>query len=205
MFGTVAERVVWAVSVTGQWLVWLALLGIHRFVPDQLRISVWRPAELFRTPLVLSLDPTGWTMAFVIATILLAIGLTSSARTGSATPATRAFLSIYGALSMAAVIAGNLLTLAVIWAMIEVVAFATSLVLVGQREIIPAKSSAWPFRGPASCFSWGLPSCLGPVESLAPRDWHRGGLSWGLPPRSFGGGLFLRIILSLVYPGSAVA
>jgi hypothetical protein len=131
------ERVVWAVAVSGQWLVWLVLLGVHRFVPVEISLSIWRPSALFQTPLVLSLDSTGWTMAFALSSLLLAIGLTSAARQGSATPATRAFLSVYGALGMAAVLAGNLLTLAIVWAMMDVVAFSSSLVLVARRDIVP--------------------------------------------------------------------
>jgi hypothetical protein len=132
-----AERVVWAVSVGGQWLVWLSLIALRGSVPSELQFSVWRPLELFQTPLVLKLDVVGWTMAFAIATLLLAIGLTSAARQGSATPLTRMFLSTYGALCMAAVMAGNLLTMAVIWATMEVVAFASSILLVARRDIIP--------------------------------------------------------------------
>jgi len=155
------ERVVWAVSVAGQWLVWLVLLGLHRFVPSSLSLSVWRPAEVFRTPLVLSLDATGWTMAFSIATLLLAIGLTSAARSGSATAATRAFLAVYGALGMAAVVAGNLLTLAVLWAMMEVVAFSTSLVLIRKRDIIPREIQRLAVQGTSITLLLGTAVLLG--------------------------------------------
>jgi len=190
-----SERAVWAVSVTGQWLVWLVVLGLHRFVPTNLSLSVWRPAELFRTPLVLTLDSTGWTMGFSIATLLLAIGLTSAARTGSATPATRAFLAVYGALGMAAVVAGNLLTLAVLWAMMEVVAFSTSLVLIRKRDIIPREILRLAVQGTSVGLLLGAAVLLGasrtsPVPSRIV-DWgYLLGLGaafirWGLFPAHY--------------------
>jgi hypothetical protein len=132
-----SERAVWAISVAGQFLVWLVILAIHRYIPSRLSVSVWRPTQLFGTPLVLSLDATGWAMDFGIATLLLSIGLTSASRRGSATPATRVFIYAYGALAMMAVMAGNLLTLAIVWAMTEVIAFSTSLILVARKDIIP--------------------------------------------------------------------
>jgi len=184
------ERVVWAVSVAGQWLVWLTLLGIHRYVPTEIGISVWRPVALFQTPLVLSLDTTGWTMAFAIATLLLAIGMTSAARSGSATPATRVFLSVYGALGMAAVTAGNLLTMGMAWAMMEVVAFTTSLVLVGRRDIIPREILRLAMQGTSVILLLAAAVLLGSNGVPGVRGMSAWGYALGLAAAVLRWGLF---------------
>ena len=135
------ERVVWGVSAVGQSAVWISLLFMKGLIPIQVQLSVWQPVSLFATPVSLELDRIGWTVSFVISTLLLAISLTSVARAGSATPATRTFMCVFGALGMAAAMAGNLLTAAVLWALIDVVAFASHLVLVRRSEMVPVEAT----------------------------------------------------------------
>jgi hypothetical protein len=120
------ERVVWAVSSGAALIAWLVSLGLVVAIPLVTRLSVWRPTALFDSRLELHLDSVGWYFLYATATITLSISLTEPVRSKRIQPETNSIVLAYSALAMVAMLAGNLLTVATTWALMD---FLTLLLL----------------------------------------------------------------------------
>jgi hypothetical protein len=113
------ERVVWAVSSGAALIVWLVSLGLVVAIPLVTRLSVWRPTALFDSRLELHLDSVGWYFLYATATVTLSILLTEPARSKAILPETNSTVLAYSASAMTAMLAGNLLTVAMTWALMD--------------------------------------------------------------------------------------
>ncbi len=113
-------RVLWGLSVGTALLAWLVSLGLILLLPQVTRISVWQPQALFQSQLELRLDRVSWPFLYATSTVLLAIIFTHPARTGETLPGTRALILAYTTLPMIAILAGNMLTIATAWAVMDV-------------------------------------------------------------------------------------
>lgn len=118
------ERAWWLIAVASAFLAWLYTLSLLRSIPVSFQVSVWRPEALFASQLELLLDPLGWEAVYAAATLLLSILITAVARPGEVTAAGRAMMLVYTALAVVAMLAGNLLTVATSWALLDLTAFA---------------------------------------------------------------------------------
>jgi hypothetical protein len=118
-----ATRSHWALSAA----IGLALLsanGLYWLLPTTpLEVSTWEPAELFQARLLLRLDLSALALTASISLLLLTIYVTGPARPGSASPITRLLGAGYTGLALAAVMADNLLSVALIWGLADVCAF----------------------------------------------------------------------------------
>jgi len=114
------ERVLWALNSGTALLVWLVSLVLVMKIPDVTSLSVWRPSELFSSRLELHLDAIGWLFLYGAATVVVSVTFTEASRPGEATPGTRSLLLSYAAVAMTAMLAGNLLTVAMTWTLMDI-------------------------------------------------------------------------------------
>ena len=114
-----AARTQWAVSAAFAGLVWIIGMLLSLRIPEVFRFSVWQPEALFQSPLLLSLDQTSWIYLYSMTTVLLAMIFTAAARPAIAPAGVRAFWFLYTGLSIVAILAANLLTLAITWALMD--------------------------------------------------------------------------------------
>jgi hypothetical protein len=118
------ERVWWLIAVGVALLSWLYALSLFISIPVTFEVSVWRPEELFSTKLELVLDRTGWISIFSASTLLLTVLMTAVARPGEVTARGRAMMLGHSGLAIVAMLAGNLLTVAITWALMDIAAFS---------------------------------------------------------------------------------
>ncbi|MEW6567414.1 MAG: hypothetical protein AB1449_04440 [Chloroflexota bacterium] len=185
------ERFLWGIATGTAVAVWAATLGLGTSLPSAVSLSVWRPTDLFAARLELVLDPIGWSFSYSTATLLLAVVLTGVARPGEATPFGRAMMLGYTALGLVAMLAGNLLTVATAWALMDV---ATAVFLLGT--IARGASSMQGLVSRLAVDTTGVVL----VVAAAVADWGAGGdamLAQGLASGLAAGLLSLAVLLRL--------
>jgi hypothetical protein len=118
-----ADRLSWGLATIFALLTWLSVLFILPALPAGLELSAWRPASLFASRLEISLDQTIWGILYAVVTGLLAVMLTAAARPASGAAGSRTMMLAYTGLAILAIMAGNLLSVAILWMMIDLVTF----------------------------------------------------------------------------------
>jgi len=118
-----AERTSWGMATAFALLAWLSVLFILPSLPAGIELSTWRPASLFASRLEISLDQTTWGILYAVVTGLLAVLLTAAARPSAGAAGSRTLMLAYSALAMLAIMAGNLLSVAILWMIIDLVSF----------------------------------------------------------------------------------
>jgi hypothetical protein len=131
------EAPLWAVSSAMAGLTWVVCLGLSTSIGSATSLSVWRPEALFDSRLLLSFDSTGWEMAYAAITVYLSLALTQAARPGTTTMGTRIILPVYAGIGVAAMLAGNLLTVAITWAMLDLLTFVFLMSATTDEKAIP--------------------------------------------------------------------
>ena len=116
-------RTQWVVSTSFGVIIWFLSLLMVAAIPTDASFSIWQPAILFQTPFELSLDRISWGIAYCISTVLLSMILTAATRPDLASTGVRVFWFIYAALAMLAVLAINLLTVVLAFALIDLCSF----------------------------------------------------------------------------------
>ena len=147
----------WILAMLGALLAWPAVYLASRHIPEEIASFTWQPISLFPLSPVLLVDSTSWIFALVLATQLLAVMLTSVARlesksqpiqdhspTDDKKESPHSSLPIASqrkswqawagnlaltSLGLVAVLAGNLLTLLLAWAALDIVEM---IILMGQ-------------------------------------------------------------------------
>jgi hypothetical protein len=131
------EAPLWAVSSAMAGLTWVVCLALSTSVGSSTSLSVWRPEDLFDSRLLLAFDTTGWQMVYAATTVYLALALTQAARPGTTTMGTRVILPVYAGIGVAAILAGNLLTVAITWAMLDLLTFVFLMSVTTDESAIP--------------------------------------------------------------------
>jgi hypothetical protein len=121
-----AARTQWALSAAFAAFSWLFSMALLLSLPVMIQFSVWQPEELFKSPLLLSLDQTSWSYLYAMTTVLLAMIFTAAARPTMAPAGVRAFWFLYTALAVLAILAANLLTLTITWALMDLMTLVFS-------------------------------------------------------------------------------
>ncbi len=114
-----AARTQWAVGAGFAILTWLITMALSSSLPARSSFSVWQPERLFQSPLSFSLDQTSWAYMYASTTVLLAMVLTAATRRYAAPAEVRAFWFIFTALTLIALLAANLVTLTISWALMD--------------------------------------------------------------------------------------
>lgn len=95
-----------SVSVIGAGLALSAILALYQRLPSVSSIALWRPSGLFDSGFLFRMDDTVWPFMLLGSAVVLSKALHDGR---SAMPL------VYGALALAAIAAGNLLTLTMLW------------------------------------------------------------------------------------------
>lgn len=112
-------RLAWGVASLALLAGLTVVLVLAPGAPSVARVSVWRPADLFTQPLSFSLDWLSLPVLLGMVSLGLAIVLTGPARGSGAGAGSRALLLGYLALGSVAILAGNLLTIVLALALVD--------------------------------------------------------------------------------------
>jgi hypothetical protein len=115
---------------------WLSMLAISTRQGSSISLSVWQPGSIFSSSVYLQLDQVGWTFAYSAATVILSVSLTAPSRHGGIIGSGKAMMLVYVALAMAAMMAGNLLTVALTWALLDLAGFVMVLQLSTDAKLL---------------------------------------------------------------------
>jgi hypothetical protein len=114
------ERILWALTSGTALLSWIVSLVLVTSIPDVISLSVWKPTALFASRLELHLDPVGWFFLYGTSTLMVSVAFTQATQSETTTPFHRAVMLSYPAIAMIAMLAGNLLTVAMSWALVDI-------------------------------------------------------------------------------------
>ena len=118
----------WLIAAVSALAAWALALYLRLRLPSILILASWQPAELFTSHPVLTIDRFSWPYAAALATLVLAVILTESARSQyQANPVNWAGSLGLGAVSLLAVLSGNPFTLAATWTAVDLVELAVLL------------------------------------------------------------------------------
>lgn len=112
-------RILWSVTTGVMLLVWGAVSSSFFILPAASRLSTWQPEQLFASTLELRLDSISWAFIWAAITLTFVVVLAAPARMDTLTVSSPLFLLIYSAMALAAMMAGNLLTVIMLWALID--------------------------------------------------------------------------------------
>ncbi len=110
----------WLVATGVSFATWLLLMFLRFRLPETFTIVQWQPVTLFNASPALLLDRVSWPYAFCLATLVLAVLFTETARSQyQSNPFAWAASLAMTALGLLAVLAGNPMTLMIAWAAID--------------------------------------------------------------------------------------
>lgn len=112
-------RVLWSVTTSAMLTVWVTVSLMFLTLPVTVRLSAWQPESLFASTLELVLDSTSWSFVWAAITLTFAVVLAAPAGDETLTVANRMFMLMYSAMAVGAMMAGNLLTVVMLWALID--------------------------------------------------------------------------------------
>jgi len=114
-----ALRYSWLISAGVALVSWVSVLVWQFNLPLIFQLPPWQPASLFLESLSFTADSLTWPFAFSVATLILAVILTATARENFPDPLPWAATLILGGLGLLAVLADNPLTLLLAWSAID--------------------------------------------------------------------------------------
>jgi hypothetical protein len=117
----------WFVTSFGALLAWVATYFLSNQIPIKLEFSIWQPKVLFSTPLILSMDKVSWPLVMGVTGVFLVISLSLPSRDGIVSIHERVSVLIYSSFSLAAVLAGNILTVIITWMLMDGFIFTLSM------------------------------------------------------------------------------
>ena len=123
----------WLTAVGGAFLTWVSVLLWQVFMPLELSLPAWEPG-LFRDAPSFLADRLAWPYAFGLVSFALALILTAVAREDFPDPTGWAGVLALTAFGMLAILANNPLTLALVWAAIDLSELAAQIrIAQGER------------------------------------------------------------------------
>lgn len=129
------NRYTWLVATGGSLLAWISVAAWQANMPIHFAFSIWQPVSLFSQPPAFLADGISWAYAMSIAALCLAIVITSVVRANFPAPFNWTGTLSLAALGILAVVAGNPLTLALIWAGIDLLELAIQLRFVEDPKL----------------------------------------------------------------------
>lgn len=120
-------RFAWLIAAGSAFLAWLSVWLWQARMPLQLDLPVWGPAALFAESPSFTADRLSWPYALVLTSLGLAIILTAAARENFPAPYPWAGTLTLIGLGLLAALADNPLTLALVWAAIDLTELVTQL------------------------------------------------------------------------------
>jgi len=127
-------RTQWVLSMAMTAGLWLVVLLLSFPLPMRLELSVWQPQDLFPSSVVLVMDNTAWAFVYAAATLLMSMVFTAAARAAEAPAGVRAFWFLYTGFAMLAMMAGNMMTLALAWASLDLLTLMFLMSMAHRQE-----------------------------------------------------------------------
>lgn len=109
----------WLIALGGALVAWPLTLLAGLNLPQTLPLVTWQPESLFPQSPILVADVYSWPFAVALATLVLAVILTDTARLSEADWSNWAGSLLMASFGLLGVLAGNLLTLLLIWTAID--------------------------------------------------------------------------------------
>lgn len=110
----------WLIAASGTFFAWASVFAwINK--TDRLQFLIWQPASLFAQSPTFTTDPIAWAYALSMITLTLSVVLTSVVRSNFPSALSWVGALALSALGTLAVVADNPVTLALIWAAIDLV------------------------------------------------------------------------------------
>ena len=125
----------WLFAVGGTLLAWISTFLWLIDLPASLQFSIWQPAALFTQSPAFNADQISWAFVISLITLCLAILFTAVVRPQFPAPINWVGTLVLTVLGMMAVIAGNPLTLVMIWAAIDLVELIVQLWFVEDPKL----------------------------------------------------------------------
>lgn len=125
----------WLVAALGVLIAWPVVLALRFTIPSQTALGSWQPEVLFPVSPLLLVDEISWPFALALASLAVAVILTDVARASEADWLAWASSLALTALGLFSVLAGNLLSLALGWAAIDLVELVVLLLQVNQSTV----------------------------------------------------------------------
>jgi hypothetical protein len=114
-----AVRYSWMIAAGGALISWASVLFWQIQLPLTFQLPRWEPSGLFLESLSFTADTLTWPFALSVATLILAVILTATARENFPDPLPWAATLILGGLGLLAVLADNPLSLLMAWSAID--------------------------------------------------------------------------------------
>jgi hypothetical protein len=114
-------RFAWLIGVGAAFFSWISVLLWRMVLPLSISFGAWGPPDLLPSSPALAADPYAWLYALSLAALALATLLTETVREGFPDVGTLAANIGACGLGLAAVVAANPLTLALLWAALDLV------------------------------------------------------------------------------------
>ncbi len=127
-------RFTWLIAVGATFLAWISVLLCRSALPLSMSLGSWEPAAVFSTAPMLMADQYSWVYAISLVTLALATLLTATVREGFPDSAELSVSVAVCGLGLLAVSAANPLTLALVWAALDLAELATMLSAGGDGE-----------------------------------------------------------------------
>lgn len=124
-------RIHWASAVAVAALHVVVILGAAPLLPEDFVLSTWRPERLFNAQIHLRLTAESWAFSLSAAVLLLSIFLAAPTRTQAGNVVTRVVSLAFIGLATAALLAVNVVTVALTWAVADAFSY---LALLSEAE-----------------------------------------------------------------------
>ena len=112
----------WVIALIGTTAAWLVTLFLRLYLPTEVTILNWEPSELFQGRLELVLDYQSWPYSVALITLCVATIFTDTTRSNlDKSPFGWAGSMVIALINLIAVLAGNPLTVALAWALVDLV------------------------------------------------------------------------------------
>jgi hypothetical protein len=164
----------WLASALGALLAWVSVFFWQAELPARVHENTWLPERLFSAWPILFLDEVGWAYGLALATLALAVVLTAPAQSTGISPA--AWVGTLGltGLGMLASLAGNPMTLVMIWTAIDLLELINTLRLERKTNLSERAVISFGIRALGTGFSlWAIvtsTTILSSFDAIVPQS-----------------------------------
>jgi hypothetical protein len=128
-------RYTWLVATGSAILAWISVLAWQTQMPLALQFSIWQPTLLFSQSPTFIADGIAWAFAVSLATLCLAIIITSVVRSNFPNTVSWIGILVLTSLGILATVADNPLTLVLIWSAIDLAELASQMRFVEDPKL----------------------------------------------------------------------
>ena len=125
----------WIIAITGAFLAWLGTFFLRLYLPVEVELIRWLPESLYHSAIALRIDYINWHYMVAILTLCIAVILTDSSRSSTNTsPTNWAAALALTCLNLVSVLARGPFTMAIAWAITDLVELIYVLVFARSSE-----------------------------------------------------------------------